>query len=107
MPVAVFLLVFASAALHVLWNALVKTCENKASFAWLTCLVSVVVSLPVFLVCRATSPGALHAEVWALAALSGLVEAIYIVFLYKAYEWTDLSVVYPLSRGLAPLVTWA
>jgi len=39
----VFMLVLLSASIHVFWNALVKKCEDKASFAWLTHAVSVFV----------------------------------------------------------------
>jgi drug/metabolite transporter (DMT)-like permease len=51
-------------------------------------------------------PGPLNSEVYIWAALSGLFEAAYVILLFRAYDIADLSVVYPLSRGIAPLVTW-
>lgn len=102
----VFILVFLSAALHVLWNTFVKKCKDKASFAWLTSIVGVMILLPVFVSCRLAWPGPLGGQVWGWAAFSGLFEAMYVVFLFSAYGRADLSVVYPLSRGIAPLVTW-
>ena len=106
MTTLVFLMVLGSASLHVLWNTLVKKCDDKASFAWLMHAVAAFVVLPLFVCVRIMDGGVLDMRVWMLAALSGLIEATYIVFLFRAYEWTDLSVVYPLSRGFAPLVTW-
>lgn len=107
MSLLVFSLVTLSALLHVLWNALVKTCEDKTSFAWLTSLVGSLVLLPVFALSRCVQPGALGWPVWALAAASGFFESLYILFLLSAYRRADLSVVYPLSRGVAPLVAMA
>lgn len=105
MTLFVFALVTLSASLHVLWNTLVKQCEDKASFAWLTSVAGTIVLLPVFAWCRLMQPGPLNWEVWVWATLSGLFEALYVICLFKAYTKTDLSVVYPLSRGVAPLVT--
>jgi drug/metabolite transporter (DMT)-like permease len=101
----VFFLVLLSSSVHVLWNTLVKQSEDKPSFAWLTTLVATFVLLPAFGASRWLRPGTLGPPAWGWAALSGLFEALYIVFLFGAYGRADLSVVYPLSRGVAPLVT--
>jgi len=107
MNATAFALVFLSACLHVAWNTLVKTSADKASFAWTTSLVSVAVLVPVFAFSRALAPGPLPPEAVGWAALSGLFEAGYVVLLFGAYGRADLSLVYPLSRGMAPLVTVA
>ncbi len=101
----VFGLVLLSATMHVFWNTLVKTSEDKASFAFLTTLASTLVLLPFFIASRFISPGSLSPEVWFWALLSGVFEGLYTVFLFTAYRKADLSVVYPLSRGIAPMVT--
>jgi len=103
LSLAVFAMVVASASLHVLWNTLVKRCEDKVSFAWLTTVAGTLTLAPVFVGARLVAPGPLDARLVGLAALSGLVEAGYILALFTAYEHTDLSVAYPLSRGIAPL----
>lgn len=103
----VFALVLFSASLHVLWNALVKKSQDKASFAWLTSLVGTIILLPVFIGSRLAGPGVLGPEVWLWASMSGLFEALYVILLFSAYGRAELSVVYPLSRGVAPLMTWA
>jgi drug/metabolite transporter (DMT)-like permease len=101
----VFVLVLLSASLHVLWNTLVKQSEDKPSFAVLTTLMATLALVPVFIASRVIHPGALSPAAWSWAALSGLFEALYLVLLFGAYGRADLSVVYPLSRGVAPLVT--
>ena len=104
MSLAVFLMVLTSALLHVLWNTLVKRCDDKVSFAWLTTLVGTLTVLPLCVGSRLLAPGPLSGAVVGLALLSGLIEAGYIIALFTAYEHADLSVAYPLSRGVAPLV---
>ena len=101
----VFVLVLLSASLHVLWNTLVKQSEDKPSFAVLTTLMATLALVPVFIASRVVQPGPLSPAAWSWAALSGLLEALYLVLLFGAYGRADLSVVYPLSRGVAPLVT--
>jgi drug/metabolite transporter (DMT)-like permease len=107
MPLTVFILVFFSAGLHVFWNAFVKACQDKVSFVWTTSVVGSLTLLPVFVVSRLVSPGPLDWPMIGWAALSGLCEAGYLIPLFVAYDQADLSVVYPLSRGVAPLVTLA
>ena len=106
MPPFVFALVLFSASIHVLWNTFVKQSRDKASFAWLTSMAGSIVLLPIFVYSRLLQPGPLNDEVYIWTALSGLFETIYVILLVGAYEKVDLSVVYPLSRGIAPLFTW-
>ena len=105
MTLLVFLLVLVSASIHVLWNTLVKQSDDKPSFAVLTTLTAALALLPVFIASRIVHPGPLSSAAWGWAALSGLFEALYMVLLFGAYGRADLSVVYPFSRGVAPLVT--
>ena len=107
MSLSILLLVLLSASLHVFWNALIKQADNKASFLWLTIVASTAMLAPVFVFLRVLSPGPLDGDVLAWAGLSGLIESGYIILLLGAYERADLSVAYPLSRGVAPLVTLA
>ncbi|MHB8892915.1 MAG: EamA family transporter, partial [Candidatus Limnocylindrales bacterium] len=46
-------------------------------------------------------------EAWLIGIISGGVEVAYFVFLASAYRCGDLSVVYPLARGTAPLLAVA
>ncbi|MBN2449883.1 MAG: EamA family transporter [Lentisphaeria bacterium] len=103
MSVTVFGMVFLSASLHVFWNALAKQSRDKLSFAWLTNGVGALCALPLFLFCRVWGPGALGLDVFLLAMASGLIESLYFVTLFSAYDRVDLSVAYPLSRGVAPV----
>jgi len=107
MTVFVLGLVVLSAALHVLWNTLVKTSVDKGSFACLTSLAAALFLLPFFLLVRLMGPTGLGASVFLYAGLAAVFEVLYVIFLFRAYDRADLSVVYPLSRGVAPVVTLA
>ncbi|MDQ6709368.1 MAG: DMT family transporter [Candidatus Dormibacteraeota bacterium] len=105
MPLAVLPLVLLAAVCHAAWNALVKESANPLvlsarAVAWGTGL-----SLPFVLTAWLMSgrPG-LAPAAWALAAMSASLELLYFVFLSTAYQRGELSVVYPLARGTAPLL---
>jgi len=104
----VFVLVAAAAVLHVAWNVLLKTAGDplRAAAVGLTAggaLIVPAAGIGWFLVGRPPIPAE---AVW-LAALSGLLEAAYFGFLASAYRRGDLSVVYPIARGTAPLLAVA
>ena len=106
MPSFVILLILFSASIHVSWNALVKGRQDKLAFAWLTSVSSLILMTPLFIWSRLSqTPGHIDAGIVRLAALSGFFEACYMVLLYSAYRHADLSVVYPVSRGTAPVIT--
>ncbi|MFZ0611740.1 MAG: EamA family transporter [Desulfobacterales bacterium] len=101
----VILLVTLAAAVHVLWNTLVKTCTDKPSFAVLTSLFGALVTGLAYLLARCCGITPMGINMWGYAAISGLFEALYTILLFQAYGFGDLSVVYPLSRGVAPAFT--
>jgi drug/metabolite transporter (DMT)-like permease len=104
----VFVLVAGAAVLHVTWNVLLKTAGDPLRAAAVGMATAAAVICPAALVGwlvigRPTVP----TEALVLAALSGLLEAVYFSFLAAAYRRGDLSMVYPLARGSAPLLAVA
>jgi drug/metabolite transporter (DMT)-like permease len=104
----VFVLVAGAAVLHVTWNVLLKTAGNPLRAAAVGMTTAGALLIPAatvgwFLVGRPVIP----TEAIGLGALSGLLEAAYFAFLAAAYRRGDLSVVYPLARGTAPLLAVA
>ena len=99
MTISIFLAVMAAALLHATWNALVKTGQDKqTAMAILTVMQSL---MGILVVCFRPLPGA---AVWPWLLASGLIHMFYQLFLAYAYEHGDLSRVYPISRGTAPLI---
>lgn len=99
MTFSVFLAVLLAALLHAGWNAIVKTGLSKQTSMFLLSVghaaigVAVVVTQPM----PAT-------EVWPWLFASGLIHMAYQLFLAYAYEQGDLSRVYPIARGAAPMI---
>lgn len=97
-----FTLVIFASLLHASWNFLVKRGEDKQVFLWWALLISVVIYLPPFL--YLVPQVAISTEGWHYIAATGLIHALYFFLLGGAYEQGDLSLVYPLARGLGPLL---
>ncbi|HZG10324.1 MAG TPA: DMT family transporter [Allosphingosinicella sp.] len=99
MSLAVFLAVLFAALLHASWNAWVKGGDDRyLSILRMSAGQSVLAALllPFF-----TLPAA---HVWPWIAASAALHTGYKIFLINAYERGDLSQVYPLARGTAPLI---
>jgi uncharacterized membrane protein len=98
-------LVAISAVLHVAWNVRLKTAGDPLRAATIGMLAASVGIVPAGVVAWWVSGApSLPLEGVALGVASGVVEAVYFVFLAAAYRRGDLSVVYPLARGTAPLL---
>lgn len=101
-------LVAVSAVLHVAWNVRLKTAGDALRAATIGMLAAGVVIVPGgALVWWLGGARALPVDGILLGLGSGIVEAAYFVFLAAAYRRGDLSVVYPLARGTAPLLAVA
>lgn len=101
-------LVAGSAVLHVAWNVRIKTAGDPLHAATIGQLAAALVIVPLGAVAWwAGGARPLPPEGIALGLVSGVVEAGYFVLLSAAYRRGDLSVVYPIARGTAPLVAVA
>ncbi|EYD72651.1 EamA family transporter [Limimaricola hongkongensis] len=98
MSLPVFLAVMLAALLHASWNAMIKLGASKVAGMVILALVQGVMGLAVAL----TRPFP-EAEVWPWVAASAICHAVYNTFLAFAYEHGDLSRVYPIARGAAPM----
>lgn len=95
-------LVVAAAAIHASWNLLTKRSADKLVFIWWTGAVGTVILLPaaVWLAPDPAWPDGL----WPRVALAAILRATYFLFLTAAYAHGDLSVVYPVARGVGPVL---
>lgn len=100
MTVGVFLAVLAAAFLHAVWNALLRVGTSRVAAMMVLSAGQGVIGLVITMSREWPS-----AEVWPWIIASGLIHTGYQTFLSFAYEHGDLSRVYPLARGSAPLIT--
>lgn len=104
MPILAIFLLLVSAALHALWNLLLKgSDEVYVAMGWQVIIGGILSLIALFFT------GLPPRSMWLFALASGALEAIYFVLLSYAYSGHDFSLVYPMARGAAPalLVLWA
>lgn len=99
MTIWVLFAVLFAAFLHALWNAIIKLGVSK-----LTSMLIMTIVQGLFGFFFALSRPLPDAEVWLWLLGSGVFHCAYKLFLAFAYEQGDLSRVYPIARGAAPLV---
>ncbi len=99
MDTTVFLAVLGAALMHAGWNAIVKVGLDRFSSILLLSMVQGVMAL-----CLLPFFAAPLAAAWPWLAASTLLHIGYKLFLIQAYQHGDLSQVYPLARGTAPLI---
>ena len=105
MPPLAFLLVALAAVLHVTWNILIKSSGDPLRASTAGMVTGAFILIPAALVgWFLVGQPAIPAEAFILGTVSGLLEALYFVLLSAAYRRGDLSVVYPIARGTAPLL---
>ena len=98
-------LVAISAVLHVAWNVRLKTAGDPLRAATVGMLAATAGIVPIGVAAWWAAGGPpLPVEGVGLGLVSGTVEAGYFILLSAAYRRGDLSVVYPLARGTAPLL---
>lgn len=96
---AVYALVLLAAIAHAAWNAMIKTSGDRLlMLAAIRAVGLLTGGVAVFLV-PAPAPASLP-----FLAGAAVVHYVYYGFLLNAYRVGDLSQVYPLARGVAPLV---
>jgi drug/metabolite transporter (DMT)-like permease len=94
----ILLAVLGAAFLHALWNALIKVGTSRIG----AMVVLSVAEVPIGLAIALPRP-AMNAEAWPWVIAAGCTHFFYKSFLVFAYDRGDLSRVYPLARGAAPL----
>ena len=95
-------LVVLAAFSHATWNLLTKQSRHHLAFLWWTGVVGALLYLPAVVW---SGPGWPWPTItWAGVVLAAVVRAAYFVALTSAYARGDLSQVYPLARGFAPVL---
>ncbi|MBC3256179.1 EamA family transporter [Pseudomonas paralactis] len=92
-------LVLVAALLHATWNTLIKFSGERLLV--IACMDSVALLFVVLTVGFVSLP---PLDIWPWLIASALFELLYRYLLIQAYRVGDLGLVYPLMRGLSPLV---
>ena len=99
MPLSAFLLVLAAAVLHAGWNVILARADDDAAATTVALSMSVLLFAPV-----AALTWDVDASAVPWIAASALLEIAYFTLLTTAYSRSDLTLVYPVARGSAPVL---
>jgi len=99
MSLTAFALALSAAFLHALWNILLAREHDPEPATAVAICASVVVFAPV-----AALRWDVDSEVWPFVAVTSLLQLVYFSLLATAYRRAELSFVYPIARGLAPVL---
>ena len=98
-------LIVLAGLIHASWNIAAKKAGGDVRFAAFSGLVTIVVWAPLGLWLGVRQlPGWGWTE-WMLVAASAVLHTVYFIVLLRGYRKADLTVVYPLARGSAPLLS--
>ena len=95
-------LVLLSALSHAAWNLLLKRAGNQEVFAWMILAVGAAIMLPLGVVLFWLWPATWAGAGFVLA--SAVAHVFYFMLLGRAYARGDLSLVYPIARGIGPML---
>ena len=99
MPTSALLLALTAAFVHALWNVLLARARDpQAATAVALLTAEAVFAVPAWLTFR------MDRSVWPYLVASGVLQLVYFALLVTAYRVAALSVVYPISRGVAPVL---
>ena len=100
MAPAALLLALGAATLHAVWNLLLRGTRDTEGATAVAVVTFVLVLLPFAAFDWRVDPAA-----WKYIVPSGALELVYVALLAAAYRRFELSLVYPIARGLAPVAT--
>jgi drug/metabolite transporter (DMT)-like permease len=100
MPLAALGLALGAATLHAVWNLLLRGTRDAEAATAVSVVAFVVVLAPL-----AAATWDVDASAWKYVVPSGALELVYVALLAAAYRRFELSLVYPIARGLAPVAT--
>ena len=99
MPVSALALALGAAFLHAFWNLVLARAPNIEAATAVALVAGVVAFAPVAALAWEAEP-----EVWPYLAVTSLLQLTYFLLLTAAYDRAELSFVYPVARGSAPVL---
>jgi drug/metabolite transporter (DMT)-like permease len=98
-------LVLVAAFCHASWNFLAKRAGNSPGFVWWCAAVAAIIYVPVLLVFIIIERPQLNGLQIIFIVGTACLHIAYFFFLQRGYGAGDLSLAYPLARGMGPLIS--
>ncbi len=95
-------LVLLASLAHSTWNLLLKRSGDKEVFVWCLLAAASLLLVPLGAVLLWLNP--IQGDGWWFVLATILLHILYFVLLGRSYEQGDLSLVYPIARGIGPML---
>lgn len=108
MSTAALGLVLAAAVFHAVWNMAAKTSRGDTTvFVWLYYSLGSLISLPLGVILMVRTEAGYGWELLLASLITAVLHIGYALLLQTGYRKADLGVVYPVARGVGPVLTIA
>jgi drug/metabolite transporter (DMT)-like permease len=98
-PAVALAFALAAAFVHAFWNLLIARARDPQAATAIALVVAEIAFAPAAIILWRV-----HGAAWPFLAGSTLLELAYVILLAAAYRRAPLSVVYPVARGVAPVL---
>ena len=95
---SIYLLIFFAALLHALWNIIIKSLNNSLIGIAVKVFFQSIIFFPIIFIVQ--PPQGLT---WFYLVCSSILHSIYFILLGSMYNRSDMTVIYPIARGCAPV----
>ena len=99
MPLEALVIALSAAVIHALWNLVIaRSPDNQATTA-VAIFCGTLIAMPFALLLWNV-----QAAAWPFIAVSSVLELVYFILLTTAYRRAEMSLIYPIARGMAPVI---
>ena len=99
MPLTAVAIALGAAVVHAFWNLVVARARDTQAVTAVAIAVGVIAAAPFAILRWRVEP-----EAWPFIAASSVLELVYFWLLTTAYRRAEMSLVYPIARGTAPVI---
>ena len=99
MPLAALLIALSAAVIHSLWNLVIARSPDNQAVTAVAIFAGTLVALPLAVLRWNVQP-----EAWPWIVASSVLELVYFYLLTTAYRRAEMSLIYPIARGTAPVI---
>ncbi len=99
MELTTLAIVLAAATIHAFWNTIIARARDTQATTALALAIGVLVGAPFAILRWDVQP-----EAWPFIVASSVIELAYFWLLTSAYNRAEMSLVYPIARGMAPVI---
>ncbi|HUP82770.1 MAG TPA: DMT family transporter [Candidatus Limnocylindria bacterium] len=99
MPLTALAIALGAAVIHARWNLVIARSTDNQAVTAVAIFAGTLVAMPLALIRWNVQP-----EAWPWIIASSVLELVYFYLLTTAYRRAEMSLIYPIARGMAPVI---